>query len=185
MYEDAERMKPTWMEHPNHGRLVDAVAIPLEKLEKPFKIVAANDPSHDLIKIKLYPSLEVYVLGYPLGLTGGGQFPIWKRGTIASEPGIDLEGLPKLYIDTATRKGMSGAPVFAQETGLIVPEDPNDSAKGSLGKARRFLGVYASRLDGDEFSAQLGVVWKDTAIEQIIIERKKGISSFELMRTPA
>jgi hypothetical protein len=133
---------------------------------------------HGLVKLRLYPSLDVYVLGFPLGMTGGGQFPIWKRGTIASEPSIDLDGLPKFHIDTATRKGMSGAPVYAQEVGPIVPEDPNDPAKGSIGKARRFIGVYASRLNGDEFSAQLGVVWKEAAIAEIVAGRKNGISSF-------
>ena len=185
LYEDAERRKPAWLEHPEHGHRVDAVAIPLREASQLFKISAANDALHKLAKLRLYPSLDVYVLGFPLGLTGGGQFPIWKRGTIASEPGIDLDGLPKLHIDTASRKGMSGAPVYAQEVGLIVTEDPNDPANGSLGKARRFLGVYASRLDGDEFSAQLGVVWKETAIEQIVANGKKGTSSFELTATAA
>ena len=154
--------------------------LPLNGIEKLFKIAHANEATHELVKLRLYPSLDVYVLGFPLGMTGGGQFPIWKRRTIASEPGIDLDGLPKLHIDTATRKGMSGAPVYAQEVGLIVPEDPNDPAKGSLGKARRFVGVYASRLDGDEFSAQLGVVWKETAITEIVAGAKKGRSSFGL-----
>jgi hypothetical protein len=180
LYQDAERTKPVWLEHPLHGRRVDVVAIPLVGLGEIFRIVHANDPAHDLSKLRLYPSLDVYVLGFPLGITGGGQFPIWKRGTIASEPGVQSDELPKLYIDTATRKGMSGAPVYAQEVGLIVPEDENDSAKGSIGKARRFIGVYASRLDGDEFSAQIGVVWKESAINAIVGGNKTGVSSFEL-----
>lgn len=180
LYEDDERKNAVWLEHPVHGHGVDVAVIPLSGFEKSFKITSANDAAHDLVKLRLFPGSDVYVLGFPLGLTGGGQFPIWKRGTIASEPGIDLDGMPKLHIDTATRKGMSGAPVYAQQVGLIVPEDPNDPAKGSLGRARRFLGVYASRLDGDEFSAQLGVVWKEAAIEQIVDGKKRGTSSFEL-----
>jgi hypothetical protein len=180
LYQDTERKKPTWLEHPNLGHRVDAVAIPLAGLGEMFKIAHANDATHELVRLRLYPSLDVYVLGFPLGITGGGQFPMWKRGTIASEPGVESDGLPKIYIDTATRKGMSGAPVYAQEVGLIVPEEPNDSAKGSIGKARRFLGVYASRLDGDEFSAQIGVVWKETAIIDIVAGNKCGVSSFEL-----
>jgi hypothetical protein len=180
LYQDAERTKPAWLEHPVHGHRVDVVAIPLTGFGDIFKIVHANEPTHDLTQLRLYPSLDVYVLGFPLGITGGGQFPIWKRGTLASEPGLEPDGLPRLYIDTATRKGMSGAPVYAQEVGLIVPEDESDSAKGSIGKARRFLGVYASRTDGDEFSAQIGVVWKESAINDIVSGSQTGISSFKI-----
>ena len=54
-------------------------------------------------------SADVFVLGYPRGISGGRGFPI----SIATEPKIDLDGVPKLLIDTATREGMSGGPVIA------------------------------------------------------------------------
>ena len=55
---------------------------------------------------------EVFVLGFPRGLRTQSNFPIWKRGTIATEPAIPRDdGAPLILIDAATRKGMSGSPV--------------------------------------------------------------------------
>ena len=59
---------------------------------------------------------------------GGAMFPIWKRGSIASEPEIPIDGKPMFYIDTATRQGMSGAPVFAQTSGFWGPRSAGKDA---------------------------------------------------------
>ena len=101
-------------------------------------------------------------------MSGGAHFPIWKRGSIATEPDIDLDGLPKLFVDTASREGMSGAPVFAQYTGFWTPEDKSELKDSVFGTGRRFLGIYSGRVGDDPFQAQLGIVWKPTAIEEII-----------------
>ena len=41
---------------------------------------------------------DVFVIGYPLGLSGSssvrGAMPIYKRGSIASEPELNYDGLP-------------------------------------------------------------------------------------------
>lgn len=66
---------------------------------------------------------DVFVLGYPKGISGGGEFPIWKRASIATEPDIQLGTLPKMLVDTATREGMLGAPVIAvARRGVLEPE---------------------------------------------------------------
>jgi hypothetical protein len=55
---------------------------------------------------------EVFILGFPMGLALQGVFPVWKRGSIASEPLIAIDGnLPIFFVDAATRHGMSGSPV--------------------------------------------------------------------------
>jgi hypothetical protein len=160
--------KPIWTVHPEHGSRFDAVAIPLAGLEE-TRITAANAPKLDLDRIRVYPSMEAFVIGYPRGMSGGGHFPIWKRATIATEPDIDLDGLPRFYIDTATREGMSGSPVYAQEVGYWMPEGETDRNKASIGKGRRFVGVYSGRLGAeDEFKAQLGIVWKESALVTLI-----------------
>lgn len=160
--------KPVWTEHPKHGSRFDAIAIPLSGIEK-TRITAANADSLELDNIRIYPSMDAFVLGYPLGMSGGGNFPIWKRATIATEPDVDLDGLPRFYIDTATREGMSGSPVYAQEVGYWLPEGESDPKKASIGKGRRFVGVYSGRLGAkDEFKAQLGIVWKESALISLI-----------------
>jgi hypothetical protein len=164
LYNKDEIAKPVWTEHPEHGRRFDAIAIPLSGIEETH-ITAANAESLNLDKIRIYPSMEVFILGYPRGMSGGGHFPIWKRGTIATEPDFDLDGLPRFYIDTATREGMSGSPVYAQEVGYWLPEGESDPSKASIGKGRRFVGVYSGRIGAeDEFKAQLGIVWKESAL---------------------
>ncbi len=168
LYTEGDSPKPIWTEHPQHGRRFDAVAIALPGLEE-TRITAANDPKLGLEPIRLYPSMDAFVLGYPRGMSGGGHFPIWKRATIATEPDFDLDGLPRFYIDTATREGMSGAPVYAQEVGYWLPEGETDELKASIGKGRRFVGVYSGRLGAaDEFKAQLGIVWKESALISLV-----------------
>jgi hypothetical protein len=167
LHEDAEKRSPVWNEHPIFGQRVDVVTIPLAELEI-TAILPANDPKLKLDSLRLYPSLDAFVLGFPRGMSGGAHFPIWKRGSIATEPDIDLDGLPKLLIDTATREGMSGAPVYAQETGYWIPEGTVDPKDAVFGRGRRFLGIYSGRVGDDPFKAQLGIVWKPAAIEDII-----------------
>lgn len=181
IYDDEENRKPIWWEFPELRNKVDVVVIDLEGLEDTVT-KPANDPSFDLEKLNLTPGMDVFVLGYPMGMSGGARFPIWKRGSIASEPDIDLDGLPKLYIDTATREGMSGSPVFAQESGFWAPEGKSLPEGGIYGKGNRFLGVYSGRVGDDTFQAQLGIVWKEEAIVKIIEGKIGGRSSFEYKR---
>lgn len=180
LYDDDSNQSPIWFEHPTHGSAVDAVAIPIEDLEQ-TAAVAANAESLELSRLKLSPGMDAFVLGYPRGISGGGRFPIWKRGSIASEPDVDIDGLPKFFIDTATREGMSGSPVYAQESGLWAPEGGKLPGDGVFGKGERFVGVYSGRILADDpFLAQLGLVWKEQAIIEIIEGRKIGASSFGL-----
>ncbi len=179
LYEDDEHRQPIWWEHPEHSFSVDAVAIEIEELET-TKAVSANANSLDLDRLALTPGMDVFVLGYPRGISGGGRFPLWKRGSIASEPDIHIDELPKMYIDTATREGMSGAPVYAQESGFWAPEGKKMPDEGVFGKGNRFLGIYSGRVGDDPFLAQLGIVWKEEAIREIVNAKQTGTSSFHI-----
>lgn len=179
VYEDSDCKHPIWWEHPGHGFLVDAVAVEIEELGE-TKVVPANSDSLNLDNLSLLPGMDVFVLGYPRGIRGGGRFPIWKRGSIASEPDVHIDDLPKFYIDTATREGMSGAPVYAQESGFWAPEGKKLPEGGVFGKGNRFIGIYSGRAGEDSFLAQLGIVWKEEAIIEIVTGKKIGTSSFTL-----
>lgn len=174
LYEDDEREKPVWHEHPTYREAVDVVTIPIAGIEE-TAVIPANDPSLDLDNVRLYPSLDVFVLGFPRGMSGGAHLPIWKRGSIATEPDVDVDGMPKLFIDTATREGMSGSPVYAQEVGYWIPEDKTDPQDAVFGKGRRFIGIYSGRVGDDSFQAQLGIVWKPSVIEDIVKHSESAI----------
>jgi hypothetical protein len=173
---------PVWFEHPRFREKVDAVAIPMEGLEE-TAVLAADHPRHNLDKLALYPSLDVFVLGFPKGMSGRAATPIWKRGTIATEPYIDQDELPLFLIDTATREGMSGSPVYAQEVGAWLPDGAKDEGQRVLGKGRMFVGIYSGRINAeDEFKAQLGMVWKRQAIDEILEARQVGQDSFTFLQ---
>ena len=172
LYEDEKMERPAWCEHPTFHESVDVVTIPLGGLEE-TAVMAANDSQLGLDNIRLYPSLDVFVLGFPRGMSGGAHFPIWKRASIATEPDVDIDGLPKIFIDTATREGMSGSPVYAQEVGYWMPEGKTSPGDAVIGKGRRFIGIYSGRVGDDSFQAQLGIVWKASVIEEIIQTSKQ------------
>jgi hypothetical protein len=131
-------------------------------------------------EIQIEVGMDVAILGYPRGISGG-MFPIWKRGAIASEPYHRIDNLPKFYVDSATREGMSGSPVFACASGPIRYEG-NPYAWQSQGVVRRFLGVYSGRVGNDALGAQLGIVWKESVLAEILGFGTQGQSS--VMLTP-
>jgi hypothetical protein len=115
---------------------------------------------------------DVFVLGFPRGIESSNGLPIWKRGTIASEPTVPVNELPIMLIDTATREGMSGGPVIARQT--------RGSKDGKLtllmGEVGRFVGVYTSRNKGDdEFEAQVGRVWTREHVVDVIRNGSKDL----------
>ncbi len=177
LYDDEERKSPVWWQHPTHSKDVDVVVLKVDGVEN-SDAVAVNSDFLQLDKLSLLPGMDVFVLGFPQGLSGGGRFPLWKRGSIASEPDVDIDGVPKLFIDTATREGMSGAPVYAQESGYWAPEGKKFPQDGVFGKGYRFLGCYSGRVGDDNFLAQLGIVYKELAINEIITSKTIGTSSF-------
>jgi hypothetical protein len=117
-------------------------------------------------------SMDCYVLGYPFGAPPPG-YPVWKRGSIASEPKLaGLGGFSEKYflIDSASRPGMSGAPVILRSWGTYVKE--NDAVGMVAGGVTRFIGVYSGRLHtNDLLEAQIGMVWPARLISEIIAGR--------------
>jgi hypothetical protein len=159
--------RPRWKEHQTFGSNVDVAVIRLEVSDK-FRIFPVN--KIDFGEFRFEISQDVFIVGFPRGITGAGKFPIWKRGSIASEPDVDIDNVPKLLIDSATREGMSGSPVIAQYVGVYKEKPENPDPFDWIGEERKFLGVYSGRLPGqDIFEAQLGIVWKASLIDEIIV----------------
>ncbi|NVZ94160.1 hypothetical protein HX819_01110 [Pseudomonas sp. D6002] len=177
LYDDAD--KPIWLEHPQHGSLVDVVAIEVYGIDETAMLF--TNENEDVSKYQnIGAGTEAMILGFPHGISGGSKFPVWKRGSIASEPDFDLDNLPKFILDTATRKGMSGSPVFAKLTGFNLPVGALDMGEGILGTCYEFLGCYSGSIGREPFDAQLGIVWKERAIIEIIEGSKRGVSSHVL-----
>ena len=159
-----ENGNPIWYQHPNAGSDVDIGAIPVSIDEK-FKPIVINDMP--FTKMDLRVSHDVFVLGYPLGMMNSHGLPVWKRASVASEPGSSE---PSYLIDTATRSGMSGSPVIFRYRGFykndLTAEDiANDDW---FGEGDMFAGIYSGRLGASSIEAQLGIVWKPHLIDELI-----------------
>ena len=168
-----ENNTPLWKEHAIFGRSVD-VAVMEVPVNLTVKVKAAN------VTLDQYPlnrsrfvddmltaiGSDVFVIGFPFGLQKQGPFPIWKRGSIATEFGLDVDQRPCFLIDTATREGMSGSPVLLRKAGGYTTA--NAVLNLDSGIAHKFLGVYSGRYVGNLHEAHLGIVWKPSTLEDII-----------------
>jgi hypothetical protein len=177
LYRDEHLNEPVWYEHPKHGKAVDVVAIPLpEAIEAEYKLFPLNNVDFDTA-YKEEVADDAFVVGYPFSDTTYLQLPIWKRASVASEPDVDVDHLPKLLIDTATRPGLSGSPVIMQRVGIHGMKDGKMDGNTIIGRIRNFLGVYSGRIGAHEVKAQLGIVWKARVIQEIIDGQVPGSST--------
>jgi hypothetical protein len=168
-----ETGSPLWLEHPVHGKSVDVIAIPLSL---PSHLLAMDvekfiEPMNEGTEESVTD--DVFILGYPFGLAVGDVFPIWKRATIASEPAVDVSGRPMIFVDTASRSGMSGSPVVLLQKRSITlsrPSPANPELEERSRHKMKLIGVYSGRIGADDTSAkaQLGIVWKARVIDEIV-----------------
>ena len=193
---------PVWLEHPELGRLCDVVAIPMARPSScpVFMHNAANRISD--ANIPLEPGSSVFVIGFPRALSVGFGLPLWKSGYVASEPHYDVSiggelsdyggpvsgtPIPAFFIDSQTRAGMSGSPVFARHYGpwdmsdpyrKIDPDEPGFWKRSDVallgGPSTQFVGCYSGRAGVSEHKAALGICWRKDAIEAICDGGKLG-----------
>jgi len=162
LYDDHQ--KALWHEHPKHGRLVDAVALPLTELAEVRLLPYVGRGAPSWPTITWGPADIVSVVGFPFGMTGGGSLAIWATGFVASEPQVDMRDLPLFLIDCRARPGQSGSAVVVfRNGGTVITEDGSISV--GTGSACRFLGLYSGRINSE---SDLGLVWKESALLDIL-----------------
>jgi hypothetical protein len=170
---------PLWLEHPTRHK-VDCVALAI-LISEDYDL--ATIPINEVQFDDIYrPSVgdDCFILGYPKGLRGAGNTPIWKRGSIASEPGLDFRGDPMVLVDSATRPGMSGSPVIARQVGIHM-RGAELSPDTIIGVAQCFLGIYSGRTDDDELGVQIGRVWKAPVIDEIVRLGERGLDPIDVV----
>jgi hypothetical protein len=155
--------QPRWLVHPNRGSKVDVVAIPLVASED-VHLFPINKLKNDDLAVTV--GMDIFVIGYPYGLSAG-ELPVWKRGSIASEPELTNEAQQYVLVDTASRPGMSGAPVIRRTYGSHLMRNGSSTMGDPL--KTKFLGVYSGRLiSKDPLDAQLGMMWPAQLLSEII-----------------
>lgn len=154
--------RPLWFEHPQHGRRVDVVALPLTALDGVELYdydIWGSGPA-----LRAGVSDGVNIIGFPFGIAGGGVLGVWVRGFVATEPDIDFKDLPCFLIDSRTRPGQSGSPVIAYSTGTGATMTDGSMVIGG-GPYETLLGVYSGRINEE---SDLGFVWKARAVREIV-----------------
>lgn len=118
------------------------------------------------VDLKIAIGMDVFILGYPFGFSLPG-FPIWKRGSIASEPDLVHQTDGYLHVDTASRPGMSGAPVIRRSWGTHSIASGGTSSHSV--PQSKFIGVYSGRRHTkDPSDAQIGMVWMKSDVDDLV-----------------
>jgi len=145
-------------EHPTPGSSVDLVALPLTNNEGvaflPLDLELRKTPVH------IAPGDTVSIVGFPSGFgqVAGLGLAIWKTGTIASDPDVNVDGMAKFILDTTSRGGMSGSPVYARRT---IDTDPEGRLVTYSSPKTRLLGVYSAQSE----TLEIGFVWKAEMVQ--------------------
>jgi hypothetical protein len=158
---------PLWLVHPQ--RSVDIAAVPLPLTDGQLQILKLY-PINELpsFPFKLYIGMDVFILGYPFGVRLP-AYPVWKRGSIASEPDLASFTDTFLMVDTASRPGMSGAPVIVRHWGTDKYVIQGTTEMLPATTRTKFIGVYSGRMPTETaLEAQIGMVWPAAAIDEII-----------------
>lgn len=158
--------RPVWISSSTHPE-ADLAIIPLPtECSKDCKVFCLSEEWANP-RMKIRPATDVSLVGYPYGYYDTkNALPVWKSGTLASEPSIDFEGKPLVLVDVSAFPGMSGSPVFAVANGMYE-NATGDSV--SPGMVRQFIGIYAS----------MQMIGKSKYLEEIVHDSKLGINDYE------
>jgi hypothetical protein len=179
--------QPIWFQLPQSSPSIDIAMIELDAIIERFgeiedrighlqggqMLVSLDEQNNPKFAYHAYPRIgsEVFILGFPKGI-GQGSFPIWKRGSIATEPlhGVGTpEGAPVILVDALTKDGMSGSPVLYFGSEDIVGDYGPGSRDISM---PHIVGVYAGRegVTKEENDMNLGRVWKIELLDSLFSE---------------
>ncbi len=152
----------TFQETPGNKRsLLDVVAIPIESKDTSILrwvgVYSKESFNNDLI---LYPSQDLFVIGFPFDYGQSNLYPLWKKGTIASEPGFT-----KFFIDATTRSGMSGSPVVFRNTSVVT--------KGGIENYTRPVSILIGIYSAQNYPTEIGQVTKMIGIYNKLLSISK------------
>lgn len=150
---------PLWHEDKINNEMVDVIELPLRDTTNiTIYPVPYKSPLDTVLLAR--PTDRVFILGFPLGLRSSPVLPIWKSGLIASEPDIDQENKPIIWIDAITYPGMSGSPVYLITNELIDKHGTTNMYTGSISI---FMGVFSH---ANQFNVY-GALWKASYLKTI------------------
>lgn len=168
-----EFYEPFWTQHSDFHKLKIDIAILEIKIPFSENVITLQNNKFEYLLSQV--SHDVFIVGYPLK-DSDNKLPIWKRGSIASEPKIPWNGKPAYLIDAASRKGMSGSPIYRRNFGPapIIEADGSITVKLDNVVTTSFAGIYSGHLSEGEESVTLGIAWLPHLIQEIIDKPSPG-----------
>ena len=161
--------EPVWVVHPRKRNFYDIAAIRLKaNASSSFRYPALEYFQEDMFP-HLKARFDALVAGYPTNDFANQLLPIWKTASIASTPQIPIEGQPKFLIDSATRSGMSGAPVFLHDRSQAMKYGDDKTHFIQWSGKLRLIGIYTGRIHTADKSgtSDLGFVWWDNVVKEV------------------
>jgi hypothetical protein len=132
----------------NPATLLDIISIPVVLPKTVYEGSVLKKENIDTTLL-LDNGMDLFVVGFPNDQANYSLFPIWKRGTIASEPNLETSSF---LIDATTRGGMSGSPVFFRGTSYRTTR----AMMMGTGLNTFLIGIYSAQ----NYMSELGVVTK-------------------------
>ncbi|GAA4087455.1 trypsin-like peptidase domain-containing protein [Mucilaginibacter panaciglaebae] len=136
-----------------NGNPMDIVAIPIiTALSIQLSNTRVLSTRYMNSNLFLLPATDLFVVGFPYDWGKTNAYPVWKKGSIASE--ADNKGF---WIDATTRSGMSGSPVYFRSNAYI---DKLGNTKAFSSLDTFLVGIYSAQ----SYIAELGVVWNLSSV---------------------
>ena len=150
-----------WLQDPRFPELRTDIAALALVTDPDRKIYCLNDTPEIFEEIFTHVGMDCAIVGYPTTHFGNLMMPVWRRGAIASEPLLPVDGKPMFLLDAATSPGFSGSPVFRRHIGPL-PQLQADGSTNILADrvmTTTFVGVYAGRLEHPYYGGEVPFVF--------------------------
>jgi hypothetical protein len=175
--ESDDANQPNWLEHLTLKADVDVVGFPLnlELLDRVHDgcLVCLHRTSNE-INENLRASSTVQVIGFPLKRKDN-YLAVWSGGAIAYEPTYDFPLIFKNGVEKTYPVYLISARTFSGQSGSLVVRHAGENgwwqnsyfttASGTKGE---ILGMYTCRLNADGTGSDLGFVWRQHVLFEIL-----------------
>jgi hypothetical protein len=150
-----------WLQDPKFNELKTDIAALACVTDPDRKVNCLNDNPEIFEDVFTHVGMECAIVGYPTNHFGNLMMPVWRRGSIASEPLLPVDGKPMFLLDAATSPGFSGAPVFRRHFGPLPQQQPDGSINILADRVMTtsFVGIYAGRLQHPHYGGEVPFVF--------------------------
>lgn len=158
-----------WLEDPKFEELRTDIAALACWTEPDKRLHCLNDSPELFEEMFTHVGMECAIVGYPTTQFGDLMLPVWRRGSIASEPLLPVDGKPMFLLDAATSPGFSGSPVFRRHFGPlpVLEADGSISILADRVMTTSFVGIYAGRLQHPHVGGEVPFVFYGNRVPEI------------------